>query len=100
MKTIICPCEDITQAEVVDAVLGGYETLEDVKRFTGLATGSCQGRLCVGPCIELLKREAGRTPAKVGLITFRPPVDPVPLALLAAGAKPPDRDAHARETAP
>lgn len=62
----------------------GYATLEDVKRFTGLATGSCQGRLCALPAINVILRITGRTTDDVGLITFRPPLDPVPLALLAA----------------
>ncbi|HLE47767.1 MAG TPA: (2Fe-2S)-binding protein [Candidatus Thermoplasmatota archaeon] len=64
----------------------GYATVEDVKRYTGLATGSCQGRLCLTPCIELLARATGKKPGDIGLIRFRPPVEPVPLGLLAAGA--------------
>lgn len=86
MKSILCPCEDITVAEVADAIEDGYATLEDVKRYTGLATGSCQGKLCVAPCLELLRRITGKDPVALGLITFRPPVEPVPLGLLAAGA--------------
>lgn len=87
MKTILCPCEDITLEEVEEAVRAGYATIEDVKRHTGLATGSCQGRLCLAPCLDALVRITGTTPAELGLITFRPPFEPVPLALLAAGAK-------------
>lgn len=86
MKTILCPCEDITREEVEDAIRAGYATLEDVKRYTGLATGTCQGRLCLAPCVELLSRLTGRPPAAIGLIRFRPPVEPLPLGVLAAGA--------------
>ena len=88
MKAILCPCEDITVAEVEDVVRQGYATVEDVKRYTGLATGSCQGRLCLAPCLEVLVRITGKNPADLGLIRFRPPVEPVPLGLLAAGAAP------------
>jgi bacterioferritin-associated ferredoxin len=87
MKVILCPCEDITRQEVLDAVAHGYQTMEDIKRYTGLATGSCQGRLCLGPCLELLVSATGRPAKELGLIRFRPPSDPVPLGLLAAGAK-------------
>lgn len=85
MKTMLCPCEDITLREVEDAIRHGYATIEDVKRYTGLATGSCQGRLCLMPCVELLSKMTGKAPEEVGLIRFRPPAEPVPLGLLAAG---------------
>lgn len=87
MKAILCPCEDITVAEVEDAIRDGYGSLEDVKRYTGLATGTCQGRLCVAPCVEILARLTGKTASEQGLIRYRPPLEPVPLGLLAAGAK-------------
>lgn len=87
MKSILCPCEDITVAEVEDVVRSGYGSLEDVKRYTGLATGTCQGRLCIAPCVEILTRLTGKSEAEVGLIRFRPPIEPVPLGLLAAAAK-------------
>ena len=87
MKTILCPCEDITLREVEDAIRRGYATLEDVKRYTGLATGSCQGRLCLLPCVELLARLTGKTADDVGLIRFRPPREPIPLGVLAADGR-------------
>lgn len=87
MKTILCPCEDITVREVEDVVRRGYTTLEDIKRYTGLATGTCQGKLCLAPCVQLLSGITGERPQRIGLITFRPPVEPVPLGLLAAGAQ-------------
>lgn len=85
MKTILCPCEDITLEEVEDAIRCGYATIEDIKRYTGLATGSCQGRLCLLPCVETLARLTGKKPDEVGLIRFRPPHEPIPLGVLAAG---------------
>jgi bacterioferritin-associated ferredoxin len=87
VKAILCPCEDITVREVEDVVRHGYATLEDVKRYTGLATGTCQGKLCLAPCVDLLVRLTQKTPEEIGLITFRPPVEPVPLGLMAAGEK-------------
>lgn len=86
MKTILCPCEDLTLEEVEDAIREGYASIEDIKRYTGLATGSCQGRLCLGPCIDVLARTTGKTPNEIGLIRFRPPLEPLPLGVLAAGA--------------
>jgi NAD(P)H-nitrite reductase large subunit len=85
MKAILCPCEDITVREVADAIEDGYDTVEDIKRYTGLATGSCQGKLCLEPCIALLAERTGKLPQELGLIRFRAPVEPIPLGLLAAG---------------
>ncbi len=74
--------------EVQDAVRGGYASVEDVKRYTGLATGTCQGRLCLPPTLNVLVQLTGRPHEALGLIRFRPPVQPVPLGILAAGASP------------
>lgn len=85
MKTILCPCEDITVREVEDAIAYGYDTVEDIKRFTGLATGSCQGKLCLGPLVGILSERTGKPPQELGLMRLRAPVEPVPLGLLASG---------------
>ncbi len=87
MKAILCPCEDITVREVEDAIDQGYDTVEDIKRYTGLATGSCQGKLCLAPCIDILSERTGTPPQELGLIRFRAPVEPIPLGILAAGDK-------------
>lgn len=87
MKAILCPCEDITVREVEDAIDDGYDSVEDIKRYTGLATGSCQGKLCLGPCIKILSDRTGKAPEELGLIRFRAPVEPIPLGVLAAGDK-------------
>jgi bacterioferritin-associated ferredoxin len=87
MKTILCPCEDLTQREIEDAIDDGYDTIEDLKRYTGLATGTCQGKLCLMPCVTILAERTGKDPMDVGLIRFRAPVEPVALGILAAGDK-------------
>lgn len=87
-KVIVCACEDVTLAEVHDAIAEGYDDLEMLKRYTGLATGPCQGKACVVACRRVLAEETGRDPAEVGVITFRPPAVPVPLRLLAGPSAP------------
>lgn len=62
----ICECEDITYSDVINAIRMEYNTVEDIKRITGICTGECQGRYCaylVGSITESKK-----------LITFRSPL--------------------------
>lgn len=83
-KTIICPCEDLTLDECRQAIRDGYECFEDLKRFLGLATGPCQGKACVAAGMRLVAEERGIPPDDVDVMTFRPPVRPIPFATLAA----------------
>ncbi|MHB8603948.1 MAG: (2Fe-2S)-binding protein [Thermoplasmatota archaeon] len=82
-KCIVCLCEDVTEHEVADAVAAGYTDLESVKRYTGLATGPCQGKTCVALARRILARDTQLPAEALGDITYRPPLAPVPLRHLA-----------------
>jgi sarcosine oxidase subunit beta len=82
-KTITCACEDVTLEEIRRAFALGHRDLESVKRYTGLGTGTCQGKSCVAACIRELLR-LGASPAEILPFTARAPLDPVPLGELAA----------------
>jgi bacterioferritin-associated ferredoxin len=43
---IICRCEDITLAEIHEALEMGYHTVEDIKRILRVGMGPCQGQTC------------------------------------------------------
>ncbi|MDY0023908.1 MAG: (2Fe-2S)-binding protein [Candidatus Izemoplasmatales bacterium] len=43
---IICRCEDISLAEVHEALEMGYTTVEDIKRVLRAGMGPCQGQTC------------------------------------------------------
>jgi bacterioferritin-associated ferredoxin len=81
-KVMICRCEDVTLAEVREAVEKGHDDLESLKRFTGFGTGWCQGKQCVALAARVLVSLGGQPPD--GPITPRPPFHPVPLAHLAS----------------
>lgn len=56
---IICRCETVTEAEIVDAIhrpLGAH-TIDGIKRRTRANTGRCQAGFCGPKCIEILARE-------------------------------------------
>ena len=56
---VICCCEDVTKAEVLEAIRRGASTLDGVKRRTGAGMGRCQGGRCQQRLIGLLAQELG-----------------------------------------
>ena len=86
-KTLVCTCEDVTDDECRDAILDGYADLESLKRYTGLATGPCQGKVCVALARRILAEATGEDPASIGTITLRPPLKPIPFRYLAGETK-------------
>jgi heterotetrameric sarcosine oxidase alpha subunit len=79
---------DVTVADLRQAVAEGFREIEHVKRYTTLGVGTDQGRTggLLGAAIvaELL----GDPLAAIGQSRARPPVRPVPLATLAGLATP------------
>lgn len=86
-KVLVCRCEDVTLESLEEAVDEGHHDIESLKRYTGFATGWCQGRQCVALCARLLAARVGRSPELP--ITPRPPTQPVALGDL-AGLAPAD----------
>jgi len=43
---IICQCEEITRAEIIEAIRRGATTVEGIKRRVGSGMGRCQGSRC------------------------------------------------------
>jgi hypothetical protein len=80
VKRIVCRCEDVTLEELERAVSLGHRDIESLKRYTGFATGYCQGKSCLALCAAELVRLGG-DPAHG--ITPRPPYHPVALSELA-----------------
>ena len=54
---IICRCETITEAEIVEAIRRGARSLDGVKRRTRAGMGRCQGGFCGPRVMEILSRE-------------------------------------------
>ncbi len=53
-----------------------------VKRLTRAGTGHCQGRLCREQVSLLLAEESGTDIAGIPLMSYRPPVRPLPLSVM------------------
>ena len=87
---MVCTCEDVNDVEFLDAIERGCRDLESLKRYTGFATGPCQGKSCLTLGRQLLAEATGAEPATLGTITYRAPVQPVPLRYLAGDTEPED----------
>lgn len=57
---IVCRCEKISEAEIVDAIRRGATTLDGVKFRTRAGMGRCQGNFCACEIAEILSRELHR----------------------------------------
>ncbi len=80
--TILCRCEEITQAEVRRALALGADTTNEVKLITRGGMGDCQGRMCAHLIANFIARETGRSIAQVGMLSPRPPIFPIPITAL------------------
>jgi bacterioferritin-associated ferredoxin len=79
-KVIVCRCEDVTLDDVQHTLDLGYRSVEEVKRYTGLGTGPCQGKECMVLCAHLCGDKAQP-------FTSRPPSGAVSFAVLARGGE-------------
>ena len=81
-ETILCRCEEVTHEEALRAVREGAVHVSEVKAWTRIGMGRCQGRMC-GPALgQLIARATGRPAAEGGAFSVRPPVKPIPLGVL------------------
>jgi glycerol-3-phosphate dehydrogenase len=56
---IVCRCENVSEAEIVEAVKLGHTTLDGIKYFTRSQMGRCQGGFCTYKIIKIIMRESG-----------------------------------------
>ena len=64
---IVCRCEQVTEAEIRDAIRRpvGARSVNAVKMRTRAGMGRCQGGFCQGRVVEILCEELGITPLEV-----------------------------------
>ncbi len=83
-KTFLCRCEDVTLEEFRQAYAEGFTELESLKRYTGVATGFCQGKGCLCEAARELARLRGESDGPVRPTTIRPPGEPLTFGQLAS----------------
>ncbi len=89
-RIFVCRCEDVTTHEVEDAIERGLSTVEEIKRYTGLGTGPCQGKECMCTLVTMLVERGIADAQTVQPFTARPPAEAVTFGALAATPEPSD----------
>ena len=103
LDVMACECEEVTRAELIDLkppryldwrseqmsrrslrtqAQDGPVDPNQVKRLTRAGMGHCQGRRCLEQVSLLLAAESGTDIADVPLMSYRPPVRPLPLSVM------------------
>ena len=82
-ETIVCRCEDVTRAEIEDAVSRGARHVNQVKAATRCGMGPCQGRICGEAVAEILSATANINRQDTGRWTARPPLRPLTVETIA-----------------
>jgi D-hydroxyproline dehydrogenase subunit alpha len=85
-EVVVCRCEEVTAGAIRTAVRAGATQLNDLKAWTRVGMGRCQGRVCGSIAAQIVAQEANIPVAAVGDFTARPPLKPVPLGVIAGPA--------------
>jgi glycerol-3-phosphate dehydrogenase len=56
---IICRCEMVSEAEIIEAIRHGHATLDGIKFYTRAGMGRCQGGFCTYRILDIIRRETG-----------------------------------------
>jgi NADPH-dependent 2,4-dienoyl-CoA reductase/sulfur reductase-like enzyme len=80
---IVCRCEEVTAAQIRDAIALGCTGPNQLKAFIRAGMGHCQGRQCRSTVVHMIAHALGKTVDEIGGGRVRPPVKPVTLGQLA-----------------
>jgi NAD(P)H-nitrite reductase large subunit len=81
-EVMVCRCEEISRQEILEAIASGCDSVTWVKRMTRAGMGLCQGRTCGRQVARMIAQETDKDPAQVLPDTQRPPLRPIPVAIL------------------
>lgn len=85
--TLLCRCEEVTRAKVYEAIREGARDLHQVKLHTRSGMGYCQSRFCSVLIAPIIAEKTGQPLSDILPFTVRPPIQPIPLRVLASGAQ-------------
>jgi glycerol-3-phosphate dehydrogenase len=79
---LLCRCERVSEAEIVEAIRKGHTTLDGIKFYTRAGMGRCQGGFCTYKILKILARETG---LPIEHLSKRGPGSEVLIGRIAAG---------------
>ncbi len=56
---IVCRCETVSEAEIIESISKGHTTLDGIKFYTRAGMGRCQGAFCTYKILKIISRETG-----------------------------------------
>jgi glycerol-3-phosphate dehydrogenase len=56
---IVCRCETVSEAEIIEAIRKGHTTMDGIKFYTRAGMGQCQGGFCTYKILKIISRETG-----------------------------------------
>jgi len=62
---VICRCEAVTEAEIIEAIRRGATTLDGIKHLTRAGMGRCQGGFCGSRVVQFLSKALKLSPLEV-----------------------------------
>ena len=62
---IVCRCEQVTEAEILEAISRGANTMDAVKHLTSAGMGRCQGGFCGITVLNYLAKQLNIDPSQV-----------------------------------
>lgn len=83
--TIICRCEEVTLAQIEEAIRMGATSLKAIKKITRAGMGDCQGKTCHRQVMALLAKKLNIPIDQLEEDLPRFPLMPVPLEILKNG---------------
>lgn len=92
-EVIICRCEEVSLKEILEAIAEGARTVNEVKMRTRAGMGLCQGKTCRRLVSQILAQQTGQPLGEILPATFRPPVRPIPIGVLATSDDEGQKDA-------
>ncbi|WP_336715543.1 (2Fe-2S)-binding protein [Arthrobacter sp. USHLN218] len=81
-SSIVCPCHDVTEADIHRVIDQGHTSPETIKRATAAYMGSCQGKYCSKILQDLLVARGVEEPGRNRRPAARAPIVPIPLGAL------------------
>lgn len=72
----ICRCEQVTKADVLQAIADGCHTVASIKRATRAGMGACQGRTCSRLIQQILMSQGIQNPDTIEADKPRFPIVP------------------------
>ena len=83
-EALVCRCESVVGSDIRRAVRDGAMGPNQLKAFTRVGMGPCQGRMCGLAAAEIIADERGLPVEEIGSFRIRPPIKPLTLGELAS----------------